>query len=260
MNGSGSLVCIGLGISPGAHLTPAAKRHIERCDVVFVDVPRRQLESWLKRSRNDVRSLRFVRAERKPRLEVDRRIVEILLAEVRGGKSVCGVFYGHPGAFGGPAHIATQSARSEGFSAHMEPAVSAADCLYADLGIDPSKYGCQHYEASQLIRYRRSLDSSAYLMLWNIDSPTESVIADANVVAFRKLLLEALANEYPPEHSIVVYRPADSSQGPPSIARLPLALLPTADIDPHACIVIPPAAELLPDAANQARLATLESA
>ena len=142
----------------------------------------------------------------------------------------------------------------------MEPGISTADCLYADLGIDPGAYGCQHYEASQLMRYRRSLDSSAYLMLWNIDSPPEGIVAEANVVAYRKLLLETLASEYPPEHSILVYRPADPSYGTARILRLPLALLPTADIEPHACVVIPPAAELLPDAARQARLATLESA
>lgn len=260
MNASGRLVCIGLGISPRAHLTSAARNHIERSDIVFADAPHSQFDAWLKEMHGDVRSLRVLRSEGRPRMEANRKIVQVLLSEVRNGKSVCGAFYGHSGVFGGPSHMAVQAARSEGYAAHIEPGISTADCLYADLGIDPGKYGCQHYEANQLMRYRRSLDSSAYLMLWNIDSPPEANVAEANVVAHRTLLLEALASEYPAEHSIVVYRPADSLQGTPTIARLPLALLPTADIGPHACVVIPPAAELLPDAARQARLATLESA
>jgi precorrin-6B methylase 1 len=260
MNASGRLVCVGLGISPQAHLTSAAKHHIEQSDIVFADVPHARLESWLKELHGDVRSLRSARSDRRPRMEANRKIVQLLLAEVRNGKSVCAAFYGHSGAFGGPAQLAVQSARREGFDALMEPGISAADCLYADLGIDPIKYGCQHYEASQLMRYRRSLDSSAYLVLWNIDSPPEAIVAEANVVAYRKVLVDVLAAEYPQQHSILVYHPADSPQSMPKIARLSLALLPTADIGPHACVVIPPAAELLPDTATRARLATIESA
>lgn len=260
MNASGRLVCIGLGIRPQAHLTSAAKNHLEQSDIVFSDVPHAQFESWLKELHGDVRSLRPLRSERRPRMEANRKIVQLLLTEVRNGKIVCAAFYGHSGAFGGPAQLAVQSARREGFDAFMEPGISTADCLYADLGIDPIKYGCQHYEASQLMRYRRSLDSSAYLVLWNIDSRPEAIIAEANVVAYRKLLLEVLATEYPQGHSIIVYHPAGSLHDIPKVARLPLTLLPTADIGSHACVVIPPAAELLPDAARQARLATMESA
>ncbi|NLG76029.1 MAG: hypothetical protein GX535_07310 [Xanthomonadaceae bacterium] len=251
---------MGVGIHPGAHLTPAAKSHIDRSDIVFADVPHEAFEVWLSELHGDVRSLRDIRAERKPRMEANRTIVQILLGEVRAGKSVCGAFYGHSGLFGGPAHIAVRTARTEGYAAHMEPGISTVDFLYADLGIDPGKFGCQHYEANQLVRYRRSLDSSAYLMLWNIDSPPEGIVAEANLVAYRTLLLEVLADEYPPRHQILVYRPADRVHGAPKILRIPLELLPTADIDAHACVVIPPAAELLPDTARQARLALLESA
>ena len=50
----------------------------------------------------------------------------------------------------------------------MEPGISAEDCLYADLGIDPGSVGCQHYEASQFMFYRRRIDPSAYLVLWQV--------------------------------------------------------------------------------------------
>ncbi len=48
----------------------------------------------------------------------------------------------------------------------MEPGISAEDCLYADLGLDPGTYGCQHYEASNLMFYQRTIDTAAYLILW----------------------------------------------------------------------------------------------
>lgn len=259
MNASGRLTCVGLGIIARAHLTSAAKSHIESSDVVFVDVPHASFVSWLKELHGDVRTLGHLRSEPKPRIDIDKRIVDILLTEVRSGKTVCAAFYGHPGVFGAPAQLAIQQARLEGYSAHLEPGISVADCLYADLGIDPGKYGCQHYEASQLIQYRRSLDSSAYLLVWNLDAAADGEIPEANAVAYRKVLLEALAGEYPPEHGILVYRPADPSLRTARILRLPLALLPSADIGPNTCVVIPPAAELLPDPARQARVAALAS-
>lgn len=93
-------------------------------------------------------------------------MVNAILTEVRAGKDVCAVFYGHPGVFSWPTHEALATARGEGYRTHMEPAISAEDCLYADLGIDPGRHGCQHYEVSQLMLYRRNLDTSAYLILW----------------------------------------------------------------------------------------------
>ena len=65
-----------------------------------------------------------------------------MLQEVRLGKVVVGVFYGHPGIFVAPSHRAISIARAEGYEAKMLPAVSAEDSLYADLGVDPSRCGC----------------------------------------------------------------------------------------------------------------------
>ena len=90
------------------------------------------------------------------------------MTEVRAGKRVCGVFYGHPGVFAWSPHKVIEVARAEGFQAHMEPGISAEDCLYADLGIDPGRFGCQHFEASQLLFYERRIDPTAYLVLWQV--------------------------------------------------------------------------------------------
>src|SRR3546814_21038374 len=76
----------------------------------------------------------------------------------------------------------------------MEAGVSAEDCLYADLGIDPGEVGCQHYEASQFMFYHRRIDPSAYLVLWQV-----GVAGDRSVRRFstgpapRRLLVDRLA-------------------------------------------------------------------
>lgn len=257
MNAAGRLVCIGVGMTAGAHLTASAKRHIERADILFIDVPNALFGAWLKDMHGDVRDVGTIRAEQRLPGETNLAIAEILLTEVRKGANVCAAFYGHPGTFGGPARVAIQLARNEGYSTHLEPSLSAEDCLYADLDIDPGKYGCQHYEASQLMRYRRSIDSSAYLVLWNVDTPQDALVAKSNTSAYRKVLLDALAGDYTPDHMVVVYRPPTLMDRNPYVLKLPLALLPWAAIGPQACVVLPPAAELLPDPIRQARLATL---
>ena len=64
-------------------------------------------------------------------------MVERILSYVRRGLNVCVVFYGHPGVH--PGHESIRRARMEGFSASKLPGISAEDCLFAELGIDPSK-------------------------------------------------------------------------------------------------------------------------
>src|SRR3546814_4889838 len=116
-------------------------------------------------------------------------MVAAMLAEVRAGRRVCGAFYGHPGVFARVPHKAIAQARAEGFEAHMEAGVSAEDCLYADLGIDPGEVGCQHYEASQFMFYRRRIDPSAYLVLWQIGrAHVRTPVTNAQLVCH--LLLE----------------------------------------------------------------------
>ena len=164
----GSLACVGMGMTLGSHLTPLARSHIEQADVVFAGLSDGIVELWLQRMHPDVRSLQPYYREGKSRLKTYREWVELMMTEVRAGKRVCGVFYGHPGIFAWSPHKAIAVARAEGFVAHMEPGISAEDCLYADLGIDPGRFGCQHFEASQLLFYERRIDPAGYLVLWQL--------------------------------------------------------------------------------------------
>jgi precorrin-2 methylase len=140
----GSLACVGIGITLGSHLTSLARSHIEQADVVFLAVSDGIVEKWIEAMHPDVRSLQPLYAENKSRSKTYREMVGAILAEVRAGKKVCAAFYGHPGVFAWAPHEAIRLARREGYAAHMEPGISAEDCLYADLGIDPGAVGCQH--------------------------------------------------------------------------------------------------------------------
>ena len=95
-------------------------------------------------------------------------IVEYILSYVRKGNKVCVAFYGHPGVFVFPSHEAIKRARNEGYRAEMLPGISAEDCLYSDIGIDPGADGCQCFESTDFLSYRRKFDPSVGLVLWQI--------------------------------------------------------------------------------------------
>jgi len=254
---AGSLVCVGLG----SHLGPLARSHIEQADVVFAGLSDGIVELWLQRMHRDVRSLQVYYHEGKSRMQTYRQMVEAILAEVRAGKKVCGVFYGHPGVFAWAPHKAIEVARSEGYAAHMEPGISAEDCLYADLGIDPGRVGCQHYEASQLLFYRRRIDPTAYLVLWQVGLVGDQSLARFSTgPAYRQLLVEVLSGDYPLDHEVIVYRAPTLPIQSARIERLPLGGLPQAEVDMADTVVVPPARALLVDREMRAKLDLLDEA
>lgn len=259
MSHQGSLVCVGLGMTLGSHMTPLARSCIQTADVVFVGASDGVIELWIQQMNPDVRSLQPYYKEGKSRMQTYREMVEAMLAEVRAGKTVCGAFYGHPGVFAWPTHKAIEIAREEGYAAHMEPGVSAEDCLYADLGIDPGRYGCQHYEASQLMLYRRRVDPSAYLILWQVGVAGDRSLARFQTgAAYRQVLVDVLARDYPLDHEIIVYTSATLPTQKARIERSPLRGLPQRNVDMHATVVVPPGGLLQPDVEIRQRLACLD--
>jgi precorrin-3B methylase len=252
----GSLVCVGVGITLGSHLTPLARSHIEQADVVFVAASDGIVEKWLETMNRDVRSLQPLYAKGKPRMRTYREMVEAMLTEVRAGKKVCTAFYGHPGVFAWAPHRALALARKEGYFAHMEPGISAEDCLYADLGIDPGAFGCQHHEASQLLYYKRNIDTGAYLVVWQAGLIASQSVEESSK-AHLQILAERLAQDYPPSHKVTIYRAATLPIHAPRIERTTLRKLAAARIEPPDTLVLPPARKLVADTKTLRRLDAL---
>ena len=260
MQQQGSLACVGLGMMLGAHLSPRARSHIERADVVFALVSDPLVELWLQELRADARSLQTYYGEGKSRQTTYREMVEAMLDEVRRGRSVCGVFYGHPGVFAVVPHRAIEQAREEGFSATMEPGISAEDCLYADLGIDPGTFGCQHYEASQYMFYQRRVDPSAFLVLWQVGvAGDRSFRRFATGAEYRRLLLGVLAQDYPLDHEVIAYEAATLPITAPRMQRMPLSGIVEAELSLQTTLVIPPACAMQRNEAVLDRLAELDA-
>lgn len=257
----GSIACVGLGMTLGSHLGPLARSHIEQSDVVFAALSDGIVEMWLESMHADVRSLQPYYGEGKSRLVTYREWVEVMMVEVRAGRKVCAVFYGHPGIFAWTPHEVIKVARAEGFRAHMEPGISAEDCLYADLGIDPGRQGCQHYEASQLLFCQTPLNPAAYLVLWQVGLVGDrSLKRFATGPEYRQVLVDVLEKNYPLEHEVVIYRGATLPIQQPRIRRVALRDLPATDVTAEETVILPPASALRPNPVVRERLAELDRA
>ncbi|HET8899940.1 MAG TPA: SAM-dependent methyltransferase [Rhodanobacteraceae bacterium] len=256
------MACVGLGMMLGAHLSPLARSHIEQADVVFAAVSDGIVEQWLERMHPDVRSLQpYYGKGDKSRMTTYREWVAVMMAEVRTGRRVCAVFYGHPGIFAWSPHEVIRVARSEGYPAVMEPGISAEDCLYADLGIDPGRTGCQHYEASQLLLFEIPINPCACLVLWQV-----GVVGDRSLQRhstgpeYRQLLADVLGCHYSAEHELIIYRAATLPIEAPRVRRIPLHALAAAAISPEETVVLLPTAPAPPNRAIRRRLRALEQA
>ena len=96
------------------------------------------------------------------------QMAEVMLHPIREGKKVVTIYYGHPGIFVYASHRAIKIAHKQGLKAKMLPAVSALDCLFADLGIDPSFPGLQVLEATDFLLRNRRVLTDEHLVLHQV--------------------------------------------------------------------------------------------
>ncbi len=164
----GSLVVIGTGIRTVGQLTVESLAWISIADAVFYLVADPIAEGVIRELNPEATSLRGHYGEGVPRSQSYEAMVEQIMGSVRAGKRTVAAFYGHPGVFAFPSHESVRRARREGYLGIMLPGVSAEDCLFADLGVDPSLNGCQSYEATDFLLHDRVIDVASQLILWQV--------------------------------------------------------------------------------------------
>lgn len=252
----GSLIVVGTGISLAGQCSIEARNAIAGADVVLSVMGDTLIQQWLEGLNPNTRSLQdhYARAPNRPAAYAS--MAEDIVQAVRAGNDVCAVFYGHPGVFVTPSHEAIRRVRAEGFEARMLPAVSAEDCLFADLGVDPGALGCQSYEARDFLVNARRFDPNAALILWQI-----AVLGDGTFSVFEsnprslEALSRVLMEVYPGEHMVTVYAAATLPVSSPGLETLMLRDLCRAGVTQASTLFIPPLG--LPRASAE-RLSLLE--
>jgi hypothetical protein len=240
----GDLTVVGTGIRIGLQLTPESRTAIDAADELLYLNAEPLGDAWLASLHPRARSLASLYRVGTERDIVYERIVEAILEPVRTGRKVAAAFYGHPGVFVKPSHEAVRRARAEGHEARMLPAVSAEDCLFADLGVDPAAGGCASYDASGFLARPRPIDTSAALVLWQVAAVGESrAVPEGEHGRNLPVLARRLREHYPRDHPLVLYEATPFPVGGPRVERLTLGDLADATPTPQATLYVPPLGE-----------------
>ncbi|MEM9292004.1 MAG: SAM-dependent methyltransferase [Acidobacteriota bacterium] len=239
---SGSLTVVGTGICAVSQTTFEARAHMEQCDKLYYLVADDLTETWIRSLHPTAESLYGLYSEGQLRINTYHAMAQTLVDAALEGKAVCAAFYGHPGVFVHPSHEAIELAREAGLSAKMLPGISAEDCLFADLGIDPGQLGCQSFEATDFLVYDRRYDPRCHLVLWQV-----GVIGD---LTFEKpedyrnlglpILVETLLQEYPADHEVTLYTASQYVVCDPVLERIPLGELASLDPTTIVTLYVPP--------------------
>ncbi len=237
----GSLTVVGTGIQFIGQLTLEARAHIKQAEKVLFLVSEPLTADWIRDVNPTAESLYPYYQQGKARINSYVEMIERILCEVRKGLRVCAVFYGHPGVFVYPSHEAITQARLEGYGAKMLPGISSEDCLFADLGIDPARTGCQSFEATDFLIHKRKFDTGCSLILWQIGCIGDLTF---NVGPYDSrglhVLTEYLCQYYDAAHPAIIYEAAEYPIFDPTIEHVPLAKLAETQISPISTLYIPP--------------------
>jgi precorrin-3B methylase len=249
-----SLVVVGTGIQACAHVSPLARTHVAQAEKVLYLTTDAGAAAWLVTNNATAEPLEPFYAPGKERADTYEEMVEHVLSFVRSGLSVCMAVYGHPGVFTYATHESVRRARAEGYEARMLPAISAEDCLFADLGVDPADHGCQSYEATDFLVHDRTIDRTSALVLWQIGIVGNLGYVDTASSEGLAVLAESLVARYGAAHPVVVYHASPHPIIPPKIQRILLGDLVAADVVPMSTLYVPPLFEPRIDLAMARRL------
>jgi len=238
---SGSLIIVGTGIQAAGQITIEARSCIEQADKLLYLVTEPIAKQYLVSLNSTAESLEHFYEEGKDRFITYMEMVDRILEEVRRGLNVCVAFYGHPGVFVLPSHEAIKRARDEGFYARMLPGISAEDCLFADLGLDPALPGCQSFEATNFLINKRRFDTACSLILWQIG--VIGVLSYQNNEYSPKnldVLSDYLGQFYGPDHKTIIYEAAAYPIYEPIAELVSISQLPQAKVSPISTLYVPP--------------------
>ena len=234
-----------------SHLTIEAKACIEKADKVLYLVNEPLMQEWIANANPSAESLESLYKKNDLRDQNYQLIADYIVKNLEKYATLCVVMYGHPTVFVKPSIDAANKAIELGYQVVTMPGISAEDCLFADLRIDPGSCGCQSFEATDFLVYQREYDSSSHLILWQpyVIGVRGVLSTDHNPIKGLQLLTGYLQNKYDDEHEVVWYEAAQYPGVKPLMEKIPLKDLPSANITRLSTLYIRPNNKKVPNLA-----------
>lgn len=218
-------------------MTEETKRVIQSADKVLYLVNEDNLKQWIQREAKNSESLDSIYFSSEKRIEAYQALTNHIIEEYKKVSILCVVFYGHPTVFADSALNAVRQIKKDGGEAIILPAVSAQDCLFSDLEIDPGDQGCFSIEATELVLFERSIDVHAHLILWQVANFGR---VDGKKAKKLSILKDYLWGYYLPDYAICLYEAPILPSLHSRVEWVPLSSLDESDINPITTVYIPP--------------------
>lgn len=195
---------VGLGIVHVQHITREVDEVLRRSnEILYVEVGD-EIDAYLQNTCPKVTNLhKAAYVEGVERLKAYDIMSAMVLDAALNHPPVTLALYGHPLVFAYPPFQILQAAPLLGLCVRIIPGISAMDCLFVDLKLDPS-HGLQVYEATDLVLRRRPLQRDVPCLIWQIgalESPFYSA-ARSKPERFSRFK-DHLLQYYPAEHKAV---------------------------------------------------------
>jgi len=199
---------VGLGVLNVDHITRETERVIRRSnEVLYVDTGV-ATQAYIEGLSPRATSLFATSYEEDGhRLNAYHRMAARVLDAAMDHPPVTFAMHGHPIVGAYAPFLIRDMARLLDLEVLVLPGVSAMDCLFADLMVDPCVAGMQMYEATDLLLRRRPLQPDVPALIWQIGC-VETRLHSQRVSKPERFerLRTHLLRFYPPEHqSTAVY-------------------------------------------------------
>ncbi|HHT9922950.1 TPA: SAM-dependent methyltransferase [Legionella pneumophila] len=204
------LTIAGTGIKFLAHLTTEVMGAIRSSSCVLYLLNEPAIKHWVSINSKISFSLDDIYYSCIDRMESYEKIVGFINDNLDKYDDLVLLIYGHPIVFSTiSAKLINQYSENE-LQLSVLPGISALDCLFADLGIDPGEVGFQSYDSTIFINNDIEYSAKVPLVLWQIAAVNESrIIKDKVDKSLQKKGLRNLKNrllkKYPPNHQIIIY-------------------------------------------------------
>ncbi|WP_131782768.1 SAM-dependent methyltransferase [Legionella gresilensis] len=232
-----TLIVAGSGIKSIAHLTAETRQVIKKADKVLYLVNENNFKAWLEREAIEAESLEPIYFKSIKRADAYKEISNYIVEQYHQVKNLCVIFYGHPTVFAQSGLDAVKQIKKEKGNAIILPAVTAMDCLFSDLEIDPGQHGCFTIDATELLIYERTLDVHGHLIIWQIANLGR---ADTQITSKISVLQNYLEKYYSPTHPICIYEAALLPTHKPRTDWHQVAELGLLNINPLSTLYLPP--------------------
>ena len=245
-DGEPDLRVVGLGIKNYDHLTVETDRALRRArQVLYLDTGLATRELLEERCDDVVPLYAESYAERGSRLNAYHHVAARVLSAALVGGPIVFAIQGHPSVFCYPPILMRDLARMLGIPFEILPGISAMDCLFAELGIDPAVHGVQMYEATDLLLRCRPLAPDVPTLIWQAGT-VETRLHSRRVSSEGRFdrLKAWLSRFYPLDHPITAFFSAPHPLVPST--RFDFAL---GDIGSHAAALHPGITLYLPPVA-----------